>query len=123
MNKKILFSFTILLFLTVNLSFVVNATSDLGSICLYIAEDDKNRLRKMLKNTRSKVKQLYKDIQCNNVSILRFAMQRKADKSGVFMVKKISISLLKKGGDVAWANENGFADSATAKAIAKRVGS
>jgi hypothetical protein len=120
MNKKLLISIVMLIPLTLNVTFVAKAASDLTSICLYIAEDDKNRLRKMIKNTRIKVKQLYKDIQCNKMTILRFAMQRKADKSGTFMAKKIPVSLLKKGGDIAWANENGFADSPTTQAIKKK---
>lgn len=122
MNKKIVAVIVILL-ISVSMSYKAQAASSLDSICLYIADDDKNRLRKMIKTSRSKVKNLYKDIKCNGMNILRFAMKRKADKSGAFMVKKISISLLKKGGDIAWASENGLADSVTAQAINKRIGS
>ncbi len=101
----------------------LNAYSDLGSICLYIAENDKKRLRKMLKTNRVKIRELYKDIKCNEKSLLQFALERKADDVGIFMVKKIPISSLKKKGVLEWAQSNGFADSEITKALSSRIGS
>ena len=100
-----------------------SAFADIGSICLYVAEDDKKRLRKLLKTNRVKIRNLYKDVKCNEKSLLQFAIERNANTVGVFMVKKIPVSQLKSQGDLEWAQGNGFADSAITKAITDRIGS
>jgi hypothetical protein len=98
------------------------AFSDLDSICLYIAENDKKRLRKALKTSHVKIRKLYQDMRCNDKSLLQFAIERKAKEVGLFMVKKIPVSLLKKKGALEWAESNGHADSDITVALKKRVG-
>jgi len=98
------------------------AFSELDSICLYIAENDKKRLRKALKTSHVKIRKLYKDMRCNDLSLLRFAIERKANDVGLFMVKKIPVSLLKKKGALKWADDNGHAESDITAALRKRVG-
>lgn len=96
--------------------------SDLDSICLYIAEDDKKRLRKSLKTNHVKIRKLYQDMRCNDRTLLQFAIERKANSVGLFMVKKIPVSQLKKTGVLTWAEGNGFTDSEITKALRERIG-
>jgi len=98
------------------------AYADLDSICLYIAEDDKKRLRKTLKTAHVKIRKLYKNMRCNKLSLLQFAIERKANAVGLFMVKKIPVSALKKSGVVQWTEENGYADLEITAALKKRIG-
>jgi len=98
------------------------AFSDLDSICLYIAEDDKKRLRKTLKTSRVKIRSLFKDMSCNKLSLLQFAIQRKSKSVGLFIVKKIPVSALKKSGILQWTDENGHADSEITAALKERIG-
>lgn len=97
--------------------------NDASSVCIYIAENDKNRLRKLLKELRIKLRSLYEEMTCNGENLLQFAMSRKADDIGVFMIKKIPVSVLKEKGDLEWANANGHGDSEIAKALVERLNS
>ncbi|GAA4884241.1 hypothetical protein GCM10023333_18240 [Ferrimonas pelagia] len=45
-----------------------------ASICDYVQTDDKNRLRKKLKDNRLKLRNIYDGIACNGNSLLRLAM-------------------------------------------------
>ena len=98
------------------------AFADLDSICLYIAEDNKKRLRKTLKKSHVKMRSLFKDMSCNELSLLQFAIQRKAKNVGLFIVKKVPVSTLKKSGVLQWIEENGHSDSEITAALLKRVG-
>ena len=98
------------------------AFADLDSICLYIAEDNKKRLRKTLKKSHVKMRSLFKDMSCNELSLLQFAIQRKAKNVGLFIVKKVPVSTLKKSGVLQWIEENGYSDSEITAALLKRVG-
>ena len=123
MNSKLIiisFVFLCLIPTTVPKSY---ASSDLASICLYVAENDKKRLRKLLKSNHVKIRKLYQEISCNNKSLLQFAIEKKSKDVGLFMVKKIPVSLLKKKGALKWAEDNGHADSDITAALRKRVGS
>lgn len=98
-----------------------SAYGDLDSICLYIAEDDKKRLRKTLKTAHVKIRKLFKDMSCNKLSLLQFAIKRQSKSVGLFIVKKIPVSALKKSGVLQWSQENGYADSEITQALIKRT--
>jgi len=116
----------VVVFIFVSLTFTVSlksyAYSGLDNICLFIAENDKNRLRKLLKTSRVKIRKLYPDMRCNNKTLLQFAIEKNAKDVGVFIVKKIPPSLLKKNEELQWAEDNGFSDSEITTALKKRVG-
>ncbi|MCJ8320171.1 MAG: DUF3718 domain-containing protein [Colwellia sp.] len=122
MNNTII----VVVFIIVSLTFTVipksYAYSGLDSICLFIAENDKNRLRKLLKTNRVKIRKLYPDMRCNDKSLLQFAIEKQAKEVGMFIVKKIPASLLKKKGDLKWAEDNGYADSEITTALRERIG-
>ncbi|MFT5163592.1 MAG: hypothetical protein ACI9FJ_002188 [Alteromonadaceae bacterium] len=92
------------------------------SICNYVAADDKNRLRKKLKSSKVKLRNIYDGVSCNGLSLLQFSMSKKANNVGVYIVKRLPGSKLKTGADFNWATENGFADSEIAVAIKARAG-
>ena len=96
--------------------------ADASSICLLVKENNKKRLRKLLKELHLKIKVLYSSVKCNGVNLVQFAMQHNAGKVGKFLVKKIPASALKKNGDLDWANANGHGDSEVTKALIARVG-
>ena len=76
-----------------NKAFAYNISEN---ICQYIAADDKNRLRKLLKDNHLKLRKLFSDITCNKDNMLLFAAKRNSLKVGEFIVKKMSKSILKK---------------------------
>jgi hypothetical protein len=94
-----------------------------ASICDYVATDQKSRLRKKLKESRVKLRNIYNGIACNGKSLIRFAVEKNSVDIGVFIIKKIPASKLSKFGDVAWAESNGHADSAIIAKLKERIGS
>ena len=68
------------------------------------------------------MRSLFKDMSCNELSLLQFAIQRKAKNVGLFIVKKVPVSTLKKSGVLQWIEENGYSDSEITAALLKRVG-
>lgn len=64
------------------------------NICEYIAADDKNRLRKLLKTNRLKIRNIFDDIKCNDSNILIFAAKRNAKEVGELIIKKLPKSVL-----------------------------
>jgi len=92
------------------------------SICNFVAADDKNRLRKKLKSSKVKLRNIYDGVTCNGLSLLQFSMSKKANNVGKYIVKRLPGSKLKSGTDMNWATENGFSDSEIAAAIKKRAG-
>lgn len=122
MVSKLIITFTILIAVIFTYSPQVQAFESADTICAYIAKDDKKRLRKLLRSKKLAIRKLYKDVTCNNASLLQFALEREATNVGLFMVKKIKVSQLKKRGILAWAKEKGFSDTEISKAISKRIG-
>tara|TARA_B100000767_G_scaffold239020_1_gene234050 strand:+ start:257 stop:568 length:312 start_codon:yes stop_codon:yes gene_type:complete len=98
-----------------------NAYADLDSICLYIAEDDKTRLRKALRSNHVKIRKLFNEITCNEMSLLQFAIKRKSKTVGVFMVKKIPVSALNKSNILQWVEDEGHQETDIAVAIMARI--
>jgi hypothetical protein len=76
----------------------------------------------MLKTQRLAIRNLYKDVTCNGKSLLQFALEKKSTNVGLFMIKKIKVSQLKKSGILAWAEENGYSSTDISKAISERIG-
>ncbi|WP_394206022.1 DUF3718 domain-containing protein [Shewanella waksmanii] len=98
-----------------------------ANICNYVQADDKNRLRKKLKENRVKLRNIYSGVSCSGDSILRAAMKSNANDVGTFVAKRLSVADLKTaeadGSTIAqWAEANGFGGSATATAIKERIG-
>lgn len=92
------------------------------SICNFVAADDKNRLRKKLRSSKVKLRNIYDGVACNGMSLLQFAMQKNAVEVGGYIVKRLPSGKLAKGADLKWADENGFSDSAIVAAIKERIG-
>ena len=92
------------------------------SICNFVAADDKNRLRKKLRSSKVKLRNIYDGITCDGMSLLQFAMKRNAVNVGEYIVKRLPSGKLAKGLDLKWADENGFSDSAITTAIKERIG-
>jgi hypothetical protein len=92
------------------------------SICNFVAADDKNRLRKKLRSSKVKLRNIYDGVTCDGLNLLQFAMSKSATNVGEYIVKRLPTSKLSNGRDLAWANENGFGDSAIVAAIKERSG-
>ncbi|MBY6187162.1 DUF3718 domain-containing protein [Marinobacter hydrocarbonoclasticus] len=103
-----------------------NADQLIASVCDYVASDDKNRLRKKLKDTRIKLRSVYDGITCNGNSLLRTAMLSNAQDVGVFVAKQLprkTLSAPEADGQTVlqWADSQGFAGSEIAAAITERT--
>lgn len=99
----------------------------IATICNYVDANDKGRLRKQLKDTRLKLKNIYTKVNCNGNSLLRAAMLKDSDSVGTFIVKKLPKStLLSAEADgqsiYDWAQANGKGGSAIAAAVKARAG-
>jgi hypothetical protein len=93
-----------------------------ASLCDYVAADDKNRIRKKLKETRVKLRNIYDGISCGGNNLIRHAVINNADKAGTYIVKQISKGDLAGSGDAAWADANGHSGSAIITALKSRAG-
>ncbi|SFB80100.1 DUF3718 domain-containing protein [Pseudoalteromonas denitrificans] len=93
-----------------------------ASLCDYVAADDKSRLRKKIKESRVKLRNIFSGVTCSGNNLLRHAMVNNADGTGQFMVKKLPKALLAAGGDVDWANSNGHSASPIVASIKARAG-
>ncbi|WP_372872974.1 DUF3718 domain-containing protein [Shewanella sp.] len=97
-----------------------------ASICDYVKANDKNRLRKKLKESRVKLRNIYSGVSCDGTSLLRTAMGAGANDVGEFIAKRLSESELgATEGDgmtiVAWAEANGHGGSPITAAIKDRL--
>lgn len=92
----------------------------LAGICENVATDDKTRFRKKLKEAGVKLRNIYDGISCGGVPLVRYAMQKGAQKTGTFIVKRLPGSHFASSGDLDWANANGFGGTDIAKAISSR---
>ncbi|WP_299493009.1 DUF3718 domain-containing protein [uncultured Shewanella sp.] len=111
-------------------SFTVPVQADpqqlVANICHYVKSDDKNRLRKKLKENRLKLRSIYSGISCDGKSLLRTAFDANADKIGTFVAKRLSVKELKSveaDGQtiIDWAKTKGYASSAITSAIEARI--
>lgn len=92
------------------------------SLCTYVQGDDTMRMRKKLRDSRVRVRDIYTGIQCNGQSLLQFAMTNGSQDIGEFIVGRLSVEELKSSGDYEWAQANGHGGSAIALAIKERAG-
>ena len=92
------------------------------SLCTYVQGDDTMRMRKKLRDSRVRIRDVYTGIQCNGQSLLQFAMSNGSNDVGTFMVGRLAVDELKASGDYEWAQANGHGNSAIAQAIKERAG-
>jgi len=98
-----------------------------ASICDYVKANDKNRLRKKLKESRVKLRQVYSGISCDGQSLLRTAYAANANDAGEFVAKRLSVNELSvpeaDGMTIqAWAEANGHGASPISAAVKERLG-
>jgi hypothetical protein len=104
-----------------------NADQLVANICDYVKSNDKNRLRKKLKENRVKLRAIYSSISCDGISLLRTAYVAKADDAGEFVAKQLGADdLAAVEGDgksiLDWGNANGHGASPITAAINDRLG-
>ncbi|MFT5789277.1 MAG: hypothetical protein ACI8SJ_001393 [Shewanella sp.] len=97
-----------------------------ANICNYVVSDDKNRLRKKLKESRVKLRNIYDGVSCDGDSLLRLAMKSGSNAVGTFVAKRLPASDLGKAESdgltiVAWAESNGHSGSEITTAINERL--
>lgn len=92
------------------------------SLCTYVQGDDTMRMRKKLRDSRVRIRDIYSGIQCNGQSLLQFAMANGSNDVGTFIVGRLAVDDLKASGDYEWAQSNGHGGSAIATAIKDRAG-
>ncbi|QSX30686.1 DUF3718 domain-containing protein [Shewanella cyperi] len=97
-----------------------------ASICDYVKSNDKNRLRKKLKESRVKLRNVYSGISCDGISLLRTAYVANAADVGEFIAKRLSAAELgaaeADGKTIeAWAEANGHGGSPITAAIKERL--
>ena len=92
------------------------------SLCTYVQGDDTMRLRKKLRDSRVRMRDVYSGIQCNGQSLLQCAMTNGSNDIGTFMVGRLSVDDLASSGDYEWAQQNGHGSSPIAAAIKERAG-
>jgi len=74
---------------TITFAPITEANNTSLRICEYVAANDKNRLRSFLKQNKLKIRNVFKNIQCNGKNLLVFAASNKALEAGEFLIGKI----------------------------------
>ncbi|NMH64879.1 DUF3718 domain-containing protein [Shewanella salipaludis] len=98
-----------------------------ANICDYVKSNDKNRLRKKLKESRVKLRNIYSGVSCDGVSLLRTSLTAGSNEVGEFIAKRLTATELS-GAEAdgmtiqAWANANGHGASPITAAINERLG-
>lgn len=97
-----------------------------ANICNYVQADDKNRLRKKLKESRVKLRNIYSGVSCDGDSLLRTALKSGSNKVGTFVAKRLPASDLNEAeadgqSIIAWAESNGHGESEITAAIKERI--
>ena len=98
-----------------------------ANICDYVKSNDKNRLRKKMKENRVKLRNIYSGISCDGSSLLRTAYKSNADEVGEYIAKRMpSSDLTEPEADgktiLDWAAANGHDASVITAAIKDRIG-
>ncbi|NOU51505.1 DUF3718 domain-containing protein [Pseudoalteromonas sp. JBTF-M23] len=108
---------------SMSFSYKANANEQLAiSICEYIAADDKSSLRKKLKSSRVKIRNIFDAVKCNGNNMLRHAIVSNAADTGEYIVKNLPKSSLEDGAEIAWAEGNGHGGSPLIAVIKERAG-
>lgn len=92
------------------------------SLCSFVAQDNRNQVRKVLSDNKLNMRTIYTGIRCNNESLLQLAIRNDALDTGTFIVKQMPAKILAESGYDGWATENGFADSPLVNIIKTRLG-
>ena len=70
--------------------------ADIGlTICEYVASDNKNRLRSLLKSNKLKIRKIFKAIRCNKQNLLVFAANSGSVKVGSLIISKLPKKVVK----------------------------
>ncbi len=93
-----------------------------ASLCDYVAADDKSRIRKKLKESRVKLRNIFDGVSCGGNNLIRHAVVNNAVKSGTFIVKQMPKGALASNGDADWADANGHSGSEIIAALKTRAG-
>jgi hypothetical protein len=104
-----------------------NADQLVANICDYVKSDDKNRLRKKLKESRAKLRNIYTGISCDGNSLLRTAYAANANDAGEFVAKRLGtdeLNAVEADGKTIldWANANGHSASPITAAVKEKLG-
>ncbi|MCL1076683.1 DUF3718 domain-containing protein [Parashewanella spongiae] len=91
------------------------------SVCSYVKDNDKSRLRKKLKEGRITLRNIYADLKCNSNNLLQTAYSSSADEVGEYIVKRVSSKALTQSKVWDWANANGHADSPITAALKSKL--
>ncbi|NKF49638.1 DUF3718 domain-containing protein [Shewanella sp. WXL01] len=106
---------------------VANTDQLVANICNYVQSDDKNRLRKKLKESRVKLRNIYSGVSCDGSSLLRTAYNANASSVGEFIAKRLSskeLNAAEADGStiLQWADANGHGGHSITAAIKEKVG-
>lgn len=93
------------------------------SICAYVADDNKNNLRKTLSDNRLRLRNVYDGIACDGLPLVRHAIKHNATDTAEFIIKQLPGSQVAQSGDLEWAATNGFSASPVIAAIKARSAS
>lgn len=81
---------TSIIFSTITLAPSVSANESVGlRVCEYIKANDKSRLRSYLKQQKLRVRNIFDQIQCNDMNLLVFAASNQSLEVGEFLIGKI----------------------------------
>jgi hypothetical protein len=93
------------------------------SLCSYVAEDNKNNLRKALADNRLRLRNVYEGIVCDGLPLVRHAIKHNAADAAGFIISQLPGSQVAASGDIEWATSNGYAASPIIAAIKERSAS
>ncbi len=97
------------------------------AICGYVITDNKSRLRKVLKENKVRIRNIYSSVICDGQSMLRFAITNDANAVGGLITSKLSIKALSEPEEdgmtiVEWANAFGHSGSPVIANIQDKIG-
>ena len=110
----------------VSTSAEANTDQLVANICDYVKSNDKNRLRKKLKENRVKLRNIYDGVSCDGNSLLRTAYNSNSLEVGEYIAKRLPAGDLNSpeadGKSILdWANANGHSGSAITAAVQSRI--
>jgi len=97
------------------------------ALCGYIEVDNKSRLRKVLKENKMRIRNIYDSVFCDGQSMLRFAISSDANAVGGFIVSKLPVKTLKEPAAdgktlIQWAQEFGHSNSPVVASASDKIG-
>lgn len=91
------------------------------NLCTYVQGDDRMRMRQRIREERVRLRQVYDGVRCNGMSLIQFALTSGSDDIGVFIASQLPASVLTSGGELEWAESNGYTGTDTVQAIRERL--